>query len=480
MSSLANIQHIVVVMLENRSFDCMLGNLYQPSPGFDGLTGSEFNLDAAGNKVCVWHSTGTDPSTMSVPDPDPGELWLDINEQLFGRPDPQGLAPVPDMSGFVTNYMKQPPVPGSTYNPKHVMHYFLPEQVPILSQLARQFAVCDRWFASAPCQTWPNRFFVHAATADGRQNNSPAHFPSVETIYDRFELAGNLDWKIYFHDIPQSKALTNLWVRPGRFHFFNQFKEDAAAGTLPAYSFIEPRYFADWSLPNDQHPPHDATLGEQLIADVYNAVRGGKGWLNTLLIVTYDEHGGCYDHVAPPAAKPPGPAVTTPFNFDRYGVRVPAVLVSPYIRQATVLRPPGDVPFDHTSIIATLRKRFAQLGPPLTARDAVAPDLESVLALTSPDNLGPPQVTANPYTPEPAQVAKMQSAAPNDMQHALIKLAANLPQGAGTAAATNNLLKVRGQAAGLKANTIEAPHDANASVLGGAAFIKSQLGRFFS
>ena len=133
---------------------------------------------------------------------------------------------------------------------KNVMHYFSPEQVPVLSKLARQFAVCDRWFASAPCQTWPNRFFVHTGTANGYQNNSPTHFPYLmDTIYNRCELAGNVSWKIYFHDIAQSKSLTKLWLLADHFHFIDQLATDAAQGTLPNYSFIEPRYFADWSMP---------------------------------------------------------------------------------------------------------------------------------------------------------------------------------------------------------------------------------------
>ena len=149
------------------------------------------------------------------------------------------------------------------------------------------------------------------------------------------------------------------------------------------------------------HPPSVVTLGEQLIADVYNHVRASALWTKTLLIITFDEHGGCYDHVPPPPAVPPeAPKDGQIFAFDRYGVRVPTVIVSPYVLKGSVLRPTGTVPYDHTSVIATLRNRFG-LGDPMTGRDAVAPDLESALSLDSPSNLGPTQVTPNTYSSTP-------------------------------------------------------------------------------
>ena len=427
MGALNQIEHVVVLMLENRSFDNILGKLYPPSPEFDGLTGNESNLNGQ-TVVKVWNSPGTDRTTMSIPTPDPGELWTDINTQLFGAAVPP-TPPTGNMSGFVSNYLAQA-TPGHAFAADSIMHYFTPAQVPAISTLAKQFAVCDRWFASAPCQTWPNRFFVHTGTANGYENNSPLHVPfpyPTTTIFNRCEDAGK-KWAIYFHDIAQTKTLAKLLVHADHFHFYKQFRDDARTGDLPAYSFIEPRYFTLFTeLPNDQHPPHNAALGDQLIADVYNALRSGPAWKKTLLVVIYDEHGGCYDHVPPPAAKPPGATVTAPFNFDRYGVRIPAVIVSPYIKQGTILRSPGAVPFDHTSVIATLRKRWPELGPALTDRDAAAPDLDSVLALAQPDNLGPERVDALPYTPSPADVAFAQAMPLNGMQHALVNLAANLP-----------------------------------------------------
>jgi phospholipase C len=481
---LNQIEHIVVVMLENRSFDCMLGKLYAPSPQFDGLTGTEFNVDAAGNKIPVWNQPGTDPVSMVIPDPDPGELWTDINTQLFGQPDAPAAGTIPTMEGFVRNYLAQPGSPPAAYAAKSVMHYFQPDQVPVISQLARQFAVCDRWFASAPCQTWPNRFFAHTATANGYENNSPTHFPyTMTTIFNRFELASINDWKIYFHDIAQSQALSQLWLLAGHFHFFQQFRADAQAGSLPAYCFIEPRYFADWTMPNDQHPPHNVTMGEQLIADVYNCLRAGPQWTKTLLIVTCDEHGGRYDHVPPPRAEPPGAQASQPFNFDRYGVRVPAVLISPYIPQGTVLRPPGAVPFDHTSIISTLRRRFPQLGPALTARDAAAPDVSGALTLPAPTNLGPAKIDALPFAASPTLVASAQARPLNDMQVGLVKLAANLPTGAvvpaGAATAPMVRMTVESHVQSITGNEKQPPPDI-ANVRQGAAYVKQQLGHFFT
>ncbi|HXQ67334.1 MAG TPA: alkaline phosphatase family protein [Alphaproteobacteria bacterium] len=476
MGMLDRIAHIVVLMLENRSFDNILGKLYPKSAGFDGLSGTETNFDRDRLPHQVWNAPPlTDRVTMTIPDPDPGELWTDINFQLSGRPDVP-VPPDPDMSGFVINYLDQAAKTGLGYPPESIMHYFVPEQVPVISQLARQFAVSDRWFASAPCQTWPNRFFVHSGTADGHENNTPIHFPDVETIFNRldaFNTPGG--WKVYFHDIGQAKTLRRLWPRFSQFRRYAEFQHDAKMGTLPAYSFIEPRYFSDSDLPNDEHPPHVVTLGEQLIADVYNSLRNGPHWTSTLLVITYDEHGGCYDHVSPPAAQPPGPGPTAPFNFDRYGVRVPAVIVSPYVPQGTVLRPSGAVPFDHTSIIATLRARFA-LGAPLTDRDGSAPTLDLALTLANPDNLGPDHIEPLPFVASPADVAHAQAKPLNDMQRSLLTFAGYLPtapvQGDIAAYLEDHLDDLSDQASAL-ANA------ADQTVGSAISFIKQRLGNLF-
>jgi phospholipase C len=484
MTSLDKIDHIVVLMLENRSFDNMLGRLYPKftQQQFNGLTGQETNPDPDGNPVRVWNnSPDTSKSTMTIPDPDPGELWTDMNIQIYGTPNVPSPSPPqpppPPMLGFVENYLAQEAVAPGNYVAKAIMHYFEPAQVPVISQLATQFAVSDTWHASAPCQTWPNRFFVHTGTADGYQNNDPYHLLDLTTIYNRCELAGTVGWKIYFHDIAQASALTKLWLLSDHFHLFDTFITDAKTGNLPAYSFIEPRYFAFIDLPNDQHPPHNVTLGEKLIADTYNALRAGPHWTKTLLIIIYDEHGGCFDHAPPPPATPPSKTPSAPFNFDRYGVRVPAVLVSPYIKSGTILRPPDATPFDHTSVIATLRKRYPELGPPLTDRDAVAPTFDEVLSLSNPTNLGPPHIDPLPYSPTLAEVALAQVKPLNGMQRALVHLAANLPNTAGadfSAVVTNHITQL--QQFGLRPLPAAATTD---HVAASAAFVREKLGDFF-
>jgi phospholipase C len=419
MASLDQIDHFVVLMLENRSFDNLLGWLYPGRPDFEGLTGSEVNPDGLGGSVKVW-SDPKSAADMWLPKPDPGELFVDINEQLFGDGPVSGT---PSMNGFTTNYMKR----GG--NADDIMHCFSPEQVPAISALARSYAVCDHWYASTPCQTWPNRFFVHTGTAGGYENNAPPNFPyMMPTIFN--VLNGHLPngWEIYFHDFPQALTLTKLWNQLDRFRPFFEFLDDARFGHLPSYSFIEPRYFADVEWPSDMHPPHNVTYGDQLIASVYNAVRHSPNWNSTMLIVIFDEHGGCYDHVPPPIAMPPSvPRVGQPFAFDRYGVRIPAVVVSPLIKPGTVFRSTSEQPFDHASVIKTLRKRFG-VTVPLTDRDATAPDLELVLNLDLPSNEDRElvQALASPSSDNEAALDRARLEPLNDFQQALHEAAAHL------------------------------------------------------
>jgi len=429
-TALDKISHVVVLMLENRSFDNLLGKLYPKSDRFDGLSGSETNPDLEGRPVPVKNIPGSGQLSIINPWPDPGELFTDINEQLFRTQTP-APGQTPTMDGFVSNFLHQPDASENHYGElaQRIMHYYEPEQVPVISRLARQFAVCDQWFASAPCQTWPNRFFMHTGTAGGFENNEPYHFLEEPTIFDRLtEKLGPNSWVIYRHDFSLALNLPRLWFFPLNFFLFSDFLDDAKNGNLPAYSFIEPRYLPATELPNDQHPPHGVTAGEQLIATVYNALRNGPQWTSTLLIITYDEHGGCYDHVPPPAAVPPDTTPTSPFGFDRYGVRVTAVIVSPYIKTNTILRAPkGSAPFDHTSILATLRKRFA-LSAPLTRRDAAAPDLGMAdMWLNTPDNLGPERVEALPEVDFAARLEASRRDPVNDLQKSLLHINAQLP-----------------------------------------------------
>ena len=318
---------------------------------------------------------------------------------------------VPTMDGFVADYIsaftaemgRQP-----TYDEySQIMTGYTPEQMPVLSTLARGFATFDHWFADVPSQTFTNRSFFHAATASGLVVNAPyANFPvhnTAETLFDRLEAHG-LTWRVYC-DPPSRYSLTGLIHAPRlreRFatNFFStdQFFADAENGELPTYAFIEPQIIGH--AHNDMHPafsmqtpglnfdpPSSLIAGEDLLARIYDAIRSsssptGSNCFNTLFMVVFDEHGGTYDHVPPPAAtRPTRPdrAGQMDFTFDRLGIRLPAIAISPWIPEKTVV---NDT-YRNTSVIRTMRERW-NLGPPLTARDADAADIAPVLTLDQP------------------------------------------------------------------------------------------------
>lgn len=352
------IKHVVVLMLENRSFDHMLGDMTKINPQVEGIPPNHpySNTDAATGKS---YSQQHVAATTLVHDL-PHEHDDSMAQLGAGNPLP--------MSGFVDSYRKRYPN-ATPQDFEQVMAYYPFGDLPVLHALAEKFAVCDHWFSSMPGPTWQNRFFVHSATCLGHvlmpssQSLQDMRLYYQETIYDRLSDA-NVDWAIYHDGIPQSIVLTSLLGRylTGRGYgsmddFFEQAKGDA--DDFPEYAFIEPRYFG--TNENDQHPPADVHRGEQLIADVYNAIRGNpKLWESTLLIVTYDEHGGFYDHVSPPATVSPDQH-TAEWSFDRLGVRVPTILVSPWI-DAGVIK----TVFDHTSILRYLCEKWNL--PPLGQR----------------------------------------------------------------------------------------------------------------
>jgi phospholipase C len=382
-------------MLENRSFDHMLGFLYSDesnvSPSgasFDGLTGKESNADQNGKPVIVGQAAASRPDLYFLPGADPGEGYVATNAQLFGNVDASGQ---PTNAGFVVNYFstlawesRDPSwsvLPGTVA--EEIMVMFTPETLPVLSALARGFAVCDQWFASVPTETLPNRAFAGAATSQGHVDDKTETFTSPSI----FALLSNrkTSWAVYGYDSPPlTRQLFTDITEADEAHFglFTDFQAAAAEGTLASYSFLEPSWE---STGNSQHPNYDVALGEQLVHDVYYALRNGPQWASTLLVVTYDEHGGCYDHVPPPsgAVPPDNSKGEYGFDFTRFGVRVPTVLVSPLIEPGTVFRAaPGAGTFDHTSILRTVELRWGL--PSLTARDAAAPDISAVLTLTNP------------------------------------------------------------------------------------------------
>jgi phospholipase C len=374
-------------MLENRSFDHMLGYMKSQIPNLDGLDGTESNPEDASNPNSARVLVSNDAGYLDLV-ADPSHWTPDVLDQIYsvykcGTKPPNLPAVGPNMS-FVANYSYRN---SNSLPPAHkIMRCFAPDKLPALTTLAREFAVCDAWYSSLPGQTWPNRMFAHAATSDGHIDNKLYDY-DIDTIYHHLDDAGH-SWAIYFHDIPQALALKRLRIDlfRDRFQLFQEFLSDAREGNLPNYSFIEPRYFDfAFKFANDQHPNHDVSLGDVLIADVYEAVRNSPLWEQTLLLIVWDEHGGIYDHAFPDQPQVPSPDgkvnrdVNPPFNFDLLGVRVPAVLISPYIPQSQV----DHTPYEHASIPATLKKVF-NLSGFLTERDKAANTFEGIISLDVP------------------------------------------------------------------------------------------------
>jgi phospholipase C len=429
---LPNITNIVVVMLENRSLDNLCGWIYSPpanppnlflprgsSQSYDGLTSSLWNPR---NKS---YFQGTPPqrvpvvegaTNFTVPNPDPEETFDNVTEQIFGPP---GSQPAPQpMLGFLVNYQDT-----KATNADQIMQTYSPSQVPVLTALARNYAVSDAWFCSVPSQTWPNRSFVHTGTSNGNVNNGEPLRWNVATIFNVLNSLGK-SFAIY-SDTILTPSLTRtmfpkLWDPALDSHFrnFQAFQDACGTDSLPQYSFLEPSFLQD---PNDQHPPHDVTAGEQFLHAIWTAVSGSPGFDHILLVILYDEHGGCYDHVAPPSNAVSPDAASSPgkenFAFNRFGIRIPAVVVSPYVQAGTVFRSNTSVPHDHTSVLATLRDWLSI--PPSSMlpskRIAAAPTLEHVLTLAAPR-------TSAPTIPAPSAIVTATSPTLplNDLQKSLV------------------------------------------------------------
>jgi phospholipase C len=428
-NQLSSIDHIVVLMLENRSFDHMLGYLYAESnnvspagQAFEGLTGTESNPAPTGaTPVSVYPLSSTDPDVYLSPGADPGEGYSATNAQLYGTTTPAATA-LASNDGFVTNFASTllweqqegwSIVAGTQAG--DIMGMFTPALLPVLSGLAKGYAVCDHWYASAPTETMPNRAFACAATSQGHMDDATKKFtsPSIFGLLSDHAVS----WSIYgYTSAPLTRLdFSDTTAAPdANFGLFTDFQAAAAAGTLASYVWLEPSWE---STGNSQHPNYDVALGEQLIYDVYQAVSTGPGWASTLLVITYDEHGGCYDHVTPPGGATPPDSTVGEYGFDftRFGLRVPTVLISPLIPAGTVFRvPDGTTPLDHTAILKTVENRWGL--PALTARDAAAPDVSAVLSLTSPRTddpisgvVVPPAGPIPPSAAEPSHLQKVQA-----------------------------------------------------------------------
>jgi phospholipase C len=430
LKALRALKHIVVVMMENRSFDHMLGYLKQEGmTGVDGLDGSEFNYDPTGKKIGVRAFDATDQKLQRHGEAlqkklDPDHSVAGVQKQL--GPGYPGSPPHGPNGGFVKSFVESRKPQDKVTSDDWVvpMGYYTSKDVPVYDHLARQFCVCDRWYSSVPGDTWPNRLYAVtgqegpkvSASSDlwKRITDLPplAQFRSLP-IYDEPAFTRRLEdrqWRWYSHD-PATLRLTDSLYRRldqpkrGNFAFFdrrqvsfiteaaeagivgdNSFLDDAAQGKLPQVSWIDPN-FIDVSVletqSNDDHPPSDIRAGQSFVFEVYNALLHSKDWNDTLLIVTYDEHGGFFDHVTPP----PLPA-DDGAKHKTYGLRVPALFVGPRVRRQVLHDPPpgasgAQAHFDHTSIVKTIMLAFAKdpaaALAPMPRRVQRAPHLGSLI-----------------------------------------------------------------------------------------------------
>lgn len=378
------IKHVVVLMFENHSFDQMLG-CYKPiHPALEGVDASHRNLDSTSR---VYQQAESRDLVVS---PDPKHELPNVLNQIANG-----------SAGFVRDYESS--FPATTVADRaRIVGYYPHGFLPALHALADRFMICDHWFSSVPGPTWTNRFFVHSGTSKGFVTmpegvSDAGHFLRYDqdTIFDRLS-DQNLSWRVYFGDVPQSLVLRHqLRPRNARhYRLMSRFFEDARSERrFPAYAFIEPNYFKGEQ--NDDHPPHSAVRAQRLLARVYNALRANSDlWKSTLLVVLYDEHGGFYDHVSPPAAVPPD-THTDEYSFDRLGVRVPALLISPWIDNSF-----DRTTFDHTSLLRYLIDKWGL--EPLTERVSAANSLASLIGTT-----GRPRDDTPETVPVPPLIERM-------------------------------------------------------------------------
>lgn len=402
------IKRLVVLMLENRSFDHLLGSLKSLDPSVEGaLAGSFSNVPNPG-ATSQQAPVSVGPATAYTMPFDPPHEFMEVKEQLYGSQPPNPLPTIAPLNGFLASALAAAQAAGVAAEAGRVLEYYEPSQLSVISSLAREFALFNFWYSGLPGPTWPNRFFVHAATSGGLVDS-----PNTDQIVLGFSFANGTvfhalsnagkDWRVYHDGMPQTAGIDSLrlaYIDPFTRHFreMKYFVQDVNAGILPDYTFIEPQYDTgnNYLNGNSMHPLNDVRKGEQLVKQVYEALRNNPAyWKDTMLVITFDEHGGFFDHISPPAAVPTGddqkyanPA--HPFGFDRYGIRVPAIVVSAYTSRGTVI---GDDPsdrstlFDHSSVIATARELLGLQA--LTARDKQANTLDVALNLDAPRDDAP-------------------------------------------------------------------------------------------
>jgi phospholipase C len=342
----SGIKHIVVAMVENRSFDHLLGWL----PNADGMQSGLVYPDPAGTPRPTWHLS---PDFQGCKYADPDHSYEGGRVELNGGGCDGWLLANPDL--FPIGYYKQ-------------------QDLPFIGRAAVDWTVCDRYFTAIMGPTYPNRIYQHCGVTD-RIDNEPLRPCTLPTIWDRLAAAG-VSHKYYFSDLP----FLAIWGPryTGITRTFGEFLVDCAAGTLPSVSFVDPRFAgAEVGLSGDYHPHSDIRVGERWLYDVYRAVTTSPKWQHTVLVINFDEWGGFFDHVPPPVAPDVDP------RFQLRGFRVPAVVVSPFARRGYVA---SDV-YDHTSILKMIEWRWGL--PPLSVRDAQANNLADVLDFSKKNPLAP-------------------------------------------------------------------------------------------
>ena len=400
------IKHVVVLMLENRSFDHMLGDVPKMRARFP-LNGS----NADGGRV-VTQAPGAARRLVNDPAHDTTDVLLQLG--ITGTAGLNG--------GFLQNYAHAfHDWPGGS-TPDEIMKYHAAGTLPALHGLAEAFTICDHWFSPVPGPTWTNRLFALSGTSLGRVNmpngllHLDLHWYEQPTVFDRLN-ERDISWKVYYGDVPLSFLFVHQWEpqNVARHRKMTEFFKDAAgeADKFPAFAFIEPAYLQPGA--NDAHPPHDILEADLLVADVYDAIRANEAlWESTLLVVLCDEHGGFYDHVPAPAALPPDHH-RDEYTFDHYGARVPAVLISPYLANGVF-----DQPMDHTSLLNYLQGKW-QLGA-LGARTAAAKNFAGQI-------LTKPRKDTPPVAPRPAQAASPTVSSPTVSPPAISSVTGSVPSG---------------------------------------------------
>jgi phospholipase C len=413
------IKHVILLLLENRSFDHVLGCFRQIYPKLEGIDPAAPRKNSYSGKDYV-EAPGAAPFLKF----DPRHEHEHVVVQLAGGTN----------GGFVTDYAQAYPK-AQPADLAEVMKYHALDGLPAIHTLARHFTICDHWYSSVPGPTWCNRLFALSGTSLGRVSmpdgimNLNLHWYDQATIFDRLNEKA-VKWKVYFGDFPLSLLFTHQWeaANAARHRPMTEFFRDVAlydpgAETrdgLPSFSFIEPSYCEPGA--NDAHPPHDMLAADALVASVYNAIRTNeKLWSETLLIVGFDEHGGFYDHVNPPPAVPPD-YHDNEYSFDQLGARVPVVLVSPWVGRGVF-----SDPLDHTSLLQYLIGKWG-LGPLGHRTAGAATFVPAILPMARDHRDTPPEVPGPqaPHTSERPSVITL-----NDHLAALVALSHVLESMAG-------------------------------------------------